>query len=69
MPIHVSVEHSERDQSTDVAVSYGGDRFDPKDTENELSYSILGNAAERITYAYDAQESLPNRVEILIRNT
>ena len=67
MPIHVLVEHSERDRSTAVTVSYGGERFDPKDTENELSYAVLKGTAEEMRYVYDPEGTLPNRVEIQIR--
>ena len=67
MPFHVLVEHSERDGSTAVTVSYGGERFDPQDTENELSYAVLKGTADDIRYVYDAQGTLPNHVVIRIR--
>ena len=65
--IHVLVEHSEREESTAVNVSYAGERFDPKDTENELSYAVLKSTAAELTYAFDAKKSLPNLVVIKIK--
>ena len=65
-PIYVLVEHSEREGHTAVSVSYAGERFDPKDTENELSFALLKGTAEEIRYQYDAELPLPNRVEIQI---
>ena len=65
--IHVAVEHAERKEGTTVTVSYAGERFDPKDSENELSYAVLKNTAAEMDYLFDAKERLPNRVIIQIR--
>ncbi len=67
--IRVLAEHSQREGSTSITVSYAGERFDPKDTENELSFAILSSAADAITYAHDAEADLPNRVEIQIKRS
>ena len=66
-PIHILLEHSEREESTTVTVSYAGERFDPKDTENKLSFSVLKSTAEDIIYEYDEEKSLPNVVKIQIK--
>ena len=65
--IHVLVEYAEREGRIVVAVSYAGGRFDPKDTENDLSYAVLQGTAEKISFAYEAEKPLPNRVEIEIK--
>ena len=65
--IRVLVEHSQRDESTVITVSYSGQRFDPVDTENELSLTLLKTTASEMLYTYDAKESLPNRVELKIK--
>ena len=65
--IRVAVEHDPRDGSTAITASYAGERFDRKDTDNELSYALLRSTAEELTYAYDAEKELPNRVEIKVR--
>ena len=65
-PIHVLVEHAEREGRTAVTVSYAGERFDPKDTDNELSYAVLKSTAAEMTYAFDTEKS-QNAVEIQIK--
>ena len=64
--IHALVEYSAREERAALTVSYGGERFDPKDTDNRLSLATLKGTAEEIVYAYDAGQSLPNRVVIQI---
>lgn len=49
-----------------MTVSYGGEAFDPKETDNDLSYTVLKSTAAEMAYAFDVQQSLPNRVELLI---
>ena len=65
-PIHVLVEHSEREKGTTVTVSYAGEPFDPKDTDNDLSLTVLKSTAVEMTYIYEPEESMPNRMVIQI---
>lgn len=65
--IDVVTEHDPQLDETTVTVSYAGEPFDPKDTDNVLSYKIIKNAASEITWSYDASEPLPNRVFIRIK--
>ena len=64
--IHVTVEYSEQDQHSIVTVAYGGEPFDIKETDNDLSLSILKNMAGGIRYDYIYGGEEPNRVEIQI---
>ena len=66
-PIRILLEHSEREERTAVTVFYAGERFDPKDTENKLSFSVLKSTAADIAYEYDAEKSQPNIVKIQIK--
>ncbi|MBO4914122.1 MAG: amino acid ABC transporter ATP-binding protein [Oscillospiraceae bacterium] len=65
--IRVAVEHDPRDGSTAVSAAYAGERFDPKNTDNELSYALLMSTTEELTYSYDAEKELPNRVALKVR--
>ena len=65
--IHVLIEHADRADSTEATVTYNGEAFDPKDTDNELSLTILKNTAAELQYDFDARQPLPNRVELRIR--
>ena len=57
------IHHNRKQKMT---VSYGGEAFDPKETDNNLSYTVLKSTAAEMAYAFDVQQSLPNRVELLI---
>ena len=65
--IHVAVEYAEREEHTTVTVSYAGGRFDPKDTDNGLSYAVLKSTAAEMRYAFAPEKSLQNVVEIQIK--
>ena len=64
--IHLAVEHDPQSGSTAITIAYAGERFDPKDTDNELSYALLQSTAEELTYAYEKGQDLPNRVTVKI---
>ena len=65
--IHVTVEYSAQEGTVVVTATYGGERFDPNDTDNELSLAVLNSAAEEIDYRYDAEADEPNRVELRMK--
>ena len=64
--IRVLVEYSAQEKTTNVTVSYAGARFDPRETDNSLSLSVLRSAAEELLYSYDARETEPNRVKLRV---
>ena len=65
--IRVLIEHGAQEKTTAVTVVYGGVRFDPNDTDNELSLITLKSAAEEIRYAYDPEAAQANRIEIRVK--
>ena len=65
--MHVLIEHSEKEKTTAVTVTYGGERFDPRETENELSLLVLQSAAQEIDYQYDPESEAPNCVIVRIK--
>lgn len=67
--IRVQIECSEEENALVMTVSYGGGRFDPRDTDNILSLTALKSASKEISYEFEADEEKPNRVRIVIRNT
>ena len=64
--IHIVIEHSPQEKSTVVTCTYGGDRFEPDNTENELSLLVLKNAAQELRYEYIPENAPANKVEIRI---
>ena len=63
--LQVSIEYSEEKETAEVVIRYGGDAFDPLQTDNTLSLLLAQKAAEHITYRKDGD--LRNRVDAKIR--
>ena len=66
-PIHVMLEYAPADEQATVTVSYGGERFDPAEGENELSYMVLKKSVENLTYSFDPEREDANIIRVLIR--
>ena len=66
-PICVTVEYAETEQQATVTVGYGGERFDPREGENELSYRILSRSVEELTYTFDPDREDANVICVRIR--
>ena len=54
--IHVVIEYSESNESTDFSVSYNGEPFDVTQKGDALSLSILKSAAAEMNYSVDTDE-------------
>ena len=65
--ICVTVEYSVQEEKCHISVSYAGELFDIKKSDNELSLSMLENTAEEIVYSCDKDAEMPNRLEIRIK--
>ena len=65
--IHVTVEYASLEERTDLTLNYGGERFDPQESDNELSLSVLNSVVDSISYHYDPQEEKPNYVNLRIK--
>ena len=66
--IRVALEHSPQAERTVLTVTYDGKRFDPRETENELSRMVLQSTAEEIRYSHDPDSGEPNSAVIIIRS-
>ncbi|MBR3288182.1 MAG: amino acid ABC transporter ATP-binding protein [Lachnospiraceae bacterium] len=67
--VNVVVEYSRKSDTLKMTVRYNGDKFDPKDTENGLSYYVLESASKSISYVeLSNDENYVNRVELILKN-
>ena len=66
-PVRVTLEYSPTNEQATVTVCWGGDRFDPADGENELSYMLLKKSVEELFYSFEPEEEEANTVRVLIR--
>ena len=62
----VTIEYSEENDDADVMIRYDGKAFDPTQTDNELSLILAKKATEHITYSFDGEQTLCNRVDAQI---
>ena len=62
----VTIEYSEELDDADVAIRYNGESFDPMQTDNTLSLLLAKKVTENISYSFDAEQVLPNRVDAQI---
>ena len=65
--ICVTVEYSVQEEKCHISVFYAGEAFDIKNTENVLSLSMLENTAEELSYSFDRNDEMANRVDIQIK--
>lgn len=65
--LHVTLEYAAAEEQATVTVSYGGERFDPAEGENELSYLVLKRSVEELSYTFDPGREDANTVCVLIR--
>ena len=64
--ILVTIEYSEELDDADVVIRYNGESFDPMQTDNALSLLLAKKVTESISYRFDAEQILPNRVDAQI---
>ena len=67
LQIHVTVEYSPQEETTNITVTYCGDRFDPLDSDNDLSLSVLKSTVDVLSYRYDLQSGKMNRIDLRIK--
>jgi len=67
--VHVTVEYSPVEKQATVIASYGGERFDPAEGGNELSYNVLKSSVEDLSYEYDGNEEKSNIVNLVIKES
>ena len=63
----ITVEYSEEKDETDVVIRYGGEVFDPTQTDNDLSLLLAKKATSKIVYHYDPAQKLCNTGHIADR--
>ena len=66
-PLLVNIEYSQKNEETMITVEYDGERFDPADSEDSLSYKLLKGTLEDLSYRYDPQAEHPNMIKAIIR--
>lgn len=60
--IGMLIDFSEKTGDVIIRVKYNGEKFDPKDSENELSYEIISHICSSIEYVYKPEDVTGNRM-------
>ena len=66
-PLTFSVEYAEAEQAVTVTVRYGGEKYDPAEGENALSYKVLKASVNGLTYQFDPEAEAGNTICVDIR--
>jgi len=61
LPINIEIEHSETDETAQMKITYGGDRYDPFSDGDELSAMLIKKLAVETRYCYN------DRNEVVIK--
>lgn len=64
--ISVTAEYSEKENLVNMTVLYNGDRFDPADTDNDLSYRLLNSMVQDMHYDETEEDGFTNRIILKI---
>ncbi len=65
-PVLITIEHSEKDNETEVTASYGGKRFDPAESGDGFSYEVLRSMVKSVSYHHDPEAERANTVHVTI---
>ena len=66
VPVHVTVEYAPEEEKTTFTVSYGGERYDPSEGDNKLSFKVLEASVDELKYTYDPEAEYCNSVHVII---
>jgi len=58
--IRVTVEYSEAEKRVDMTFLYNGESFDPADSENDLSYTLLKSMVSELHHTSPAEDGFAN---------
>ncbi len=65
--MQLSAEFSQADERATMKIKYGGDAFDPKNSDNIISLKLAENAAESIVYENVRDGEFSNLVTVTIK--
>ena len=65
--IAVTVAYSPYERTATVTAEYAGEQFDPRESGNVLSLTVLGSAAASVDYVYGGDPDRPNRAEVVVK--
>ena len=65
--VHMTVEYAPEEEQTIVTATYAGERFDPEEGDNKLSFAVLKASVDELRYEYDPESEQTNAIHIRFR--
>ena len=65
-PVLITIEHSEKDEETKLTASYGGEKFEPAESEDSFSYEVLCGMVKNVSYHHDPEKEQTNTVNVMV---
>ena len=65
-PLYFTLDYAEAEHTATVTVRYGGDKFDPAESDNTLSYKVLKASVDVLSYEYESDTNTGNTVLVRI---
>ena len=65
--ITIKVEYSIRDESCEITFDYAGEKYDIRESDNDISLAMLNNITDEIAYQYDEAGERRNHVTMRMR--
>lgn len=65
-PLKILIEYSAAKEKAIITASYAGKPFDPANGDNELSYNLLKNTVEELTYDYNPDGQGENTLRVVV---
>ena len=64
--VMVTVECSDRDDSAEIIAAFGGEKFDPEEPGELLSYKVLSGIVRSLSYDHDPEAELANTIRVTV---
>ena len=65
--VNIVLEYSNQTEKLKMTIKYNGDYFNPKDSDNDLSYHVLKSAMDGIEYSEIHDDPVyKNQVELIL---
>ena len=66
VPVLITIGYSESDGNAEVIAEYGGEKFNPSDSGDDLAYKVLSSSVSSLSYQYDPEKEQANTISVLI---
>lgn len=66
LPIHFVCEYSEKEETAQITIDYGTDKYNPADADDQLAFMVVQRSVDGFNHSYDPTRTPANRIEVVI---